>query len=90
MLGDIVLNPRVPDIGRKCRLPQSLFRGVDKGGSVVIPKQERFKCKVSTVSISGLIEPLELEIELVIGANTSLDDGPDLIEISQVARVKGS
>ena len=28
-------------------------------------------------------------IELVIGANTSLGDGPDLIASSQVARVKG-
>ena len=90
MLGDIVLNPPVPAIGRKCRLPQSLFNGIDEGGSVVIPKQERFKCKVSTTSISGLIEKLELEIELVIGANTSLDDGPDLIASSQVARINGS
>ena len=90
MLGDIVLNPPVPDIGHKYCLPQSLFSGVDKGGSVVIPKQERFKFKVSTASISGLIETLELDIELVIGANTSLDDGPDLIASSQLAQVKGS
>ena len=90
MLGDIVLNPPVPAIGRKCCLPQSLFSGVDEGGSVVIPKKERFKFKVSTASISGLIETLELYIELVIGANTSLDDGPDLIASSQVARFKGS
>ena len=90
MLSNIVLNPPVPAIGRKFRLPQSLFSGVDEGGSVVIPKQERFKCKVSTASISGHIETLELEIELVIGANTSLDDGPYLIAVSQVARVKGS
>ena len=90
MLGDIVLNFPVPDIGRKCRLPQSLFSAADEGGSVVIPKQERLNCKVSTASINGLIEPLELEIELVIGANTSLEDGPDLIASSQVARVKGS
>ena len=72
MLGYIVLNPPVPAIGRKCRLPQSLFSGADEGGSVVIPKQERFKCKVSTASISGLIETLDLEIKLVIGANISL------------------
>ena len=57
---------------------------------MVIPKQERFKCKVSTASISGLIEKFELEIELVIGANTSLDDGTELIASSQVSRVKGS
>ena len=57
---------------------------------MVIPKQERFKCKVITASTSGLIETLELEFELVIGANTSLDDGPDLIASSQVAQVKGS
>ena len=90
MLGDIVLNPTVPAIGRKCRLPQSLFSGVDEGGSMVIPKQERFECKVSTASISGLIETLELDIELVIGDNTSLDDDPELIASSQVAQVKGS
>ena len=90
MLGDIVLDPSVPDISRKCRLPQSLFSGVDEGGSVVIPKQERFKCKLITAYISGLIEPLDLEIELVIGSNTFLDDGPDFIASSQVARVKGS
>ena len=57
---------------------------------MVITKQERFKCKVSTASISGIIETLELEIELFIGANTSIDDGPDLIASSQVTRVKGS
>ena len=57
---------------------------------MVITKQERFKCKVSTASISGIIETLELKIELFIGANTSLDDGQDLIASSQVARVKGS
>ena len=57
---------------------------------MVIPTQERFKYKVSTASISGLIETLQLEIELVIGANTSLDDGLDLIASSQVAQVKGS
>ena len=56
---------------------------------MVITKQERFKCKVSNASISGIIETLELKIELVIGANTSLDDGQDLIASSQVARVKG-
>ena len=89
MLGDIVLNPPVSDIGRKCGLPQSLFSGVDEGVSVVIPKQERFKCKLSTVSISGLIVTLELDIELVIGSNKFLDDGPDLIASSQVAWVKG-
>ena len=57
---------------------------------MVIPKQESFKCKVSTASISGIIETLKLEIELVIGANISLDYGPDLIASSQVAWVKGS
>ena len=57
---------------------------------MVIYKQERFNCKVSTVSISGLVEPLELEIELVIGSNTSLDDDPEVITSSQVSRVKGS
>ena len=57
---------------------------------MVVPKQEHFKCKVSTAPISGLIETLELEIELVIGANTSIDDGTELIASSQVARVKGS
>ena len=56
---------------------------------MVIPKHERFKCKVSTASISGLIETLELEIEIFIEANTSLDDGPDLIASRQVARIKG-
>ena len=90
MLGDIVLNPSVPAIGCKCCLPQLFFSGVDEGGSGVIPNQELFKHKVSTASISGLIETLELEIELVIGANTSFDDGPELIASSQVARVKGS
>ena len=89
MLGDIVLNPPVPAIGRKCRLSQSLYSGVDEGGSVVITKKQRFKCKVSTTYMSGIIETLELEIELVIGANTYLDDGPGLIASSQVARVKG-
>ena len=89
MLGDIVLNPPVPAIGRKCCLHQSLLGGVDKGGSVIILKQERYKCKVSTASISSLIETLELDIELVVGANTSLDDGLDLIAISQVSQVKG-
>ena len=82
MIGDIFLNPPVPDICRKCRLSQSSFSDADEGGSVVIPKQERFKYKVSTASINGLIESLELEIELVIGSNTSLDDGPDLIASS--------
>ena len=57
---------------------------------MVISKQERFNCKVSTASISGLVEPLELEIELVIGSISSLDDSPDVTVISQVARVKDS
>ena len=57
---------------------------------MVISKQERFNCKVSTASISGLVELLELEIELVVGFNASLDDGPDETASSQVARVKGS
>ena len=90
MLGDIVLNPPVPDIGRKCSLPQSLFSSADEGGSVVIPKKEHFKCKVSTASISGLVEILELYIELVVGSNASLDDGPDVTASSQVEWVKGS
>ena len=90
MLGDIFLNPPVPAIGHKCRLPQYLLSGVDEGGSVVIPKQERFKFKVSIASISGLIETIEQEIEIVIGSNTSLDDGPYLIASSQVVRVKSS
>ena len=89
MLGDVVLNPSIPDIFRKCRLPQSFFSGTDEGGSVVISKQERFNCKVSIVSISGLVELLELEIELVVGSNASLDDIPDKTTSSQVARVKG-
>ena len=90
MLGDIVLNPPIPDICRKCRLPQSFFSGADEGGSVVISKQERFNCKVSTTSISGLVETLELEIELVIGSNAYLDDGTYVTASSQVAWVKGS
>ena len=57
---------------------------------MVILKQERFKCKVITASISGLIETLELEIELVIGSNTSLDDGPDLISITGLRRDRKS
>ena len=57
---------------------------------MVISKQERFNCKVSTASISGRVELLELEIELVVGSNASLDDGPDKTASSQVARVKGS
>ena len=90
MLGDIVLNPPIPDICRKCRLPQSFFSGADDGGSVVISKQEGFNYKLNTASISGLVEPLELEIDLVIGSNASLDDGPDVTASSQVAQVKGS
>ena len=39
MLGDIVLNPPIPDICRKCRLPHDYFSGADEGGSVVITKQ---------------------------------------------------
>ena len=57
---------------------------------MVISKKERFNCEVSTVSISGLVEMLELEIELVFGPNAFLDDGPDKTASSQVARVKGS
>ena len=57
---------------------------------MVISKQERFDCKVGTTSISGLVELLELEIELVVGPNASLDDGPDKTASSQLARVKGS
>ena len=90
MLGYIVLNPPIPDICRKCRLPQSFFSGADEGGSVVISKQECFNCKVSTASISGIVEPLEMDIYLVIGSNASLDDGLDVTASSQVARVKGS
>ena len=81
MLGDIVLNPPIPSICYKCRLPHSFFSGADEEGSVVISKQERFNCKVSTAYISGLVEPLELEIELVIGSDASLDDGPDMTVI---------
>ena len=40
--------------------------------------------------ISGIVELLELEIELIIGSNASLDDGPDKTVSSQVDRVKGS
>ena len=90
MLGDLVLNPPITDICRKCRLPQSFFNGADEGGRVVISKQERFNCKVSTASISGLVETLELDIELVIGSNASIDDGLDVTASSQVAWVKGS
>ena len=57
---------------------------------MVISKQERFNCKVSTASISGLVELLDLEIELVVGYNASLDDVPDKTASSQVARVEGS
>ena len=57
---------------------------------MVISKQERFNCKVSTAFISGLVEMLELEIELVVGPNASLDDGPDKTASSQVAQVKVS
>ena len=60
------------------------------GGTVVISKKERFNCKVSTASISGLVELFELDIELVVGPNAYLDDGPDKTASSQVARVKGS
>ena len=45
---------------------------------MVISKQERFNCKVSIASISGLVELLELEIELVVEYNSSLDDGQEL------------
>ena len=90
MLGDVVLNPPIPDICCKCRLPQSFFSGADEGGSVVISKQERFNCKVSTASISGLVELLELEIELVVGSNAPLDGCPDKTTSSQLAQVKGS
>ena len=90
MIGDAVLNPSIPDIFRKCRFPQSFLSGTDEGGRVVISKQERFNCKVSTASISGLDELIELDIELVVGSNASLDDGPDKTVSSQVARVKGS
>ena len=57
---------------------------------MVISKQERFNCKVSTASISALVELLELEIDLVVGTNASLDDGSDRTASSQVARVNGS
>ena len=57
---------------------------------MVISKQECFNCKVSTASISGIVELFELEIELVVGSNVSLDDGPDKTASSQLARVKGS
>ena len=66
MLVDVVLNPPIPDICRKCRLPQSFFSGANEGGRMVISNQERFNCKVRTASISGLVELLELEIELVV------------------------
>ena len=56
---------------------------------MVVSKQERFNCKVSTASISGLVEPLELEIDLVIGSNAPLDDGPDVTARIQLAWVKG-
>ena len=72
MLGDIVLNPPIPDIFRKCRLPQSFFSGADEGGSVVISNKKRFNCKVITASINGLVEPLDMEIELVIGSDSVL------------------
>ena len=89
MIGDVLLNPPIPDICRKCRLPHSFFCSADEGGSVVISKQERFNFKVINASISGLVESLELEIELVVGSNASLDDGPDETASSQLARVKG-
>ena len=57
---------------------------------MVISKQERFNCKVSTASISGLVGLIELEIELVVESNASLDEGPDKTASRQVARVKGS
>ena len=57
---------------------------------MVISDQERFNCKVTTASISGLVELLELEIELVVGPNTSFDDGTDKTASCQVAQVKGS
>ena len=57
---------------------------------MIISKQERFNCKVSTASISGLVELLDLEIELVVGPNASLDDVLDKTASIQVARVKGS
>ena len=90
MLGDVVLNLPIPDILRKCRRPQSFFSGAYEGGKVVISKQERFNLKVSTAFISGLVELLELEIELFVGPNASLDEGPDKTASIQVARVKGS
>ena len=40
---------------------------------MVISKQERFNFKVNTASISGIVELLELEIEIVVGSNASLD-----------------
>ena len=51
---------------------------------MVISKQERFNYKLSTASISGLVEMLKLEIELVVGPNASLDDGPNQTATSQV------
>ena len=57
---------------------------------MVISKQEHFNYKLNTASISGIVEPLELEIDLVIGSNASLDDGPDVTASSQVAQVKRS
>ena len=90
MLVDVVLNTPIPDIFRECRLPQSFFNGADEGGSVVISKQERFNWKLRTASISGIVELLELEIEIFVGSNAYLDDGPDKTVSSQVAQVKGS
>ena len=90
MLVDILLNPPIPDIFCKCRLPHSFFSGADEGGIVIISKQERFNCKVSTASISDIVETLELDIELVIGSNASLYDGSYVTASSQVACVKGS
>ena len=57
---------------------------------MVIYKQECFNCKVITASISGLVDTLELEIELFVGSNASLNDGPDETANSQLVRVKGS
>ena len=90
MLGDIVLNPPILAICCKCRLPHSFFSGADEGGIVVISKQERFNCKVSTASISSIFEPLVLDIELVIGYNASLDDVSYNTVSSQLAWVKCS
>ena len=56
---------------------------------MVISKQERLNCKLSTASISGIVELIELEIELVVEPNAYLDDGPDKTASIQVARVKG-